>query len=407
MSLDTFLQSNSTELLYPNIRPTLNLNFAKAKTLDPRITFSRNSIGSYVDSDGLIKYASANQPRFDHDPITGTCKGLLIEEQRSNLTLYSDTLIGGNWSTPFSDSNISIRSNATLSPYNTLNATLMTLLSSGSGYHSYYGGSLGESVGDRYTFSVYVKSNGSTNVRIVVDNAYSQGSSTFSLSDGGLLLSGNGTIQRFLNGWFRITTTATLSIANTAPAVSCSGKSGDGIYIWGAQLEKGSFSTSYIPTLGSTVTRAADNASITGNNFSSWFSQNGEFSIYLEFLGYQTDSLYSALLYFSGQDLITRSFAGTNLTWQNAFSLVYASLGISNLNSTTVRQKIFGALENNTFILANSSTVNSKSTSQYGGTFTFKSQSSINFGINCSTTLARITYYPKRLPNSQLQLLAK
>jgi hypothetical protein len=47
-----------------------------------------------------------------------------------------------------------------------------------------------------------------------------------------------------------------------------------GVYVWGAQLELGSFPTSYIPTTASTVTRSADRASMTGTNFSSWYNSS-------------------------------------------------------------------------------------------------------------------------------------
>ena len=52
--------------VFPTVRPSLNLNFARSKTLDPRITFSGTSVGTYLDSDGLIKTAVADEPRFDH-----------------------------------------------------------------------------------------------------------------------------------------------------------------------------------------------------------------------------------------------------------------------------------------------------------------------------------------------------
>ena len=69
---------------YPSIRPTLDLNFAATKTLDRRITFTRDSVGTYTDETGYVKYASNNVPRFDHDPTTGESLGLLIEESRTN-----------------------------------------------------------------------------------------------------------------------------------------------------------------------------------------------------------------------------------------------------------------------------------------------------------------------------------
>ena len=82
---------------FPNTRPSLNLNFARSKTLDPRITFTRTSTGTYVDEIGIIRYSSADEPRFDHDPVTGECKGLLIEESRQNLLTYSADISNAAW----------------------------------------------------------------------------------------------------------------------------------------------------------------------------------------------------------------------------------------------------------------------------------------------------------------------
>ena len=79
---------------YPSIRPTLDLNFAATKTLDRRITFTRDSIGTYTDDMGILKYASNNVPRFDHDPTTGESLGLLIEESRTNQMIYSSDITG-------------------------------------------------------------------------------------------------------------------------------------------------------------------------------------------------------------------------------------------------------------------------------------------------------------------------
>ena len=69
---------------YPTIEPSLKLDFANARALDPRITFTRASVATYVGKDGLIKTAGVNEPRFDHDRATGESLGLLIEEQRTN-----------------------------------------------------------------------------------------------------------------------------------------------------------------------------------------------------------------------------------------------------------------------------------------------------------------------------------
>jgi hypothetical protein len=80
-----------TDLDYPVCRPSLDLDFTQEE-LDPRITFTRGSIGTRVNRNRVIETVAANTPRFDYDPVTGECKGLLIEESRSNNLLQSSRL---------------------------------------------------------------------------------------------------------------------------------------------------------------------------------------------------------------------------------------------------------------------------------------------------------------------------
>jgi hypothetical protein len=58
----------------------------------PVPTFTRESIGTFVNSQGLIEIVPVNTPRFDHDPVTGAPKGLLLEEARTNIVTRSNDL---------------------------------------------------------------------------------------------------------------------------------------------------------------------------------------------------------------------------------------------------------------------------------------------------------------------------
>lgn len=78
--------------------PSLDLRFAETKSLADAVsgrslvTFTRASSATVIGSTGVLETTSVDQPRFDHDPITGESLGLLVEEQRTNLLLNSGTL---------------------------------------------------------------------------------------------------------------------------------------------------------------------------------------------------------------------------------------------------------------------------------------------------------------------------
>lgn len=252
--------------LYPASRPALGIDFAKTKRLDPRVTFTRvmtgASVATYVGADGLIKTANNNVPRFDHNPTTGESLGLLVEEARTNLQTFSQgsTLTAGGTGTG------SITYNAGVAPDGTATATSVK------GVYTY--SAAWPAAGGNYGGSYFAEFNASTGVI------------TKSGNFGGYIPANHTTFVTMLgNGWYRISQGFSGQLvslfvkadgANVIKMESyidtlkiyVDGTSTTGFLVWGAQLEAGSFPTSYIPTSGSTVTRTPDVATLSNANSS-------------------------------------------------------------------------------------------------------------------------------------------
>ena len=261
---------------YPTIEPSLKLDFANARALDPRITFTRASTATYVGRDGLVRYAGEDEARFDHDPETGESLGLLIEESRSNLVTYSSDM--SQWT---SNGGI-VASDDTTAPDGTLTADKLTE-SSGGFNGQYNGGTITLSTNTTYSVASFIKPvdqpttrfgiySGSLWYAFVDTNWDANGNPTTNNSSG----ASNVKYESYSNGWYRASFTFTTPSSVSAfqqyhhhPDRTGSGKSA---WFWGAQLELGSFPTSYIPTSGSTATRAVDDAVIQGENFNSFFN---------------------------------------------------------------------------------------------------------------------------------------
>jgi len=317
-------------------RPSLDQQFADRKDLidaisgQQLITHTRASAGTYRGSDGLIKTATTNEARFDHDPVTGESLGLLVEELRSNLLLNSGTLATQDVG---------------------VTAVAHTL--------SFYG-------------------------------------------SGTVALSGTHTATVVGTGAYPARTTLTFTPTAGTLTVTVSGA------VEYANLEIGSFATSYIPTTASsTASRSADVVSITGANFSSWIDLNdGTFFSDSEVIvpNVQTQAAWSL----TGGTYVTslRQPQGAGNQFRAQIGNVFTSApGTGNLLSdgTTKACVAYSGTAGRLQVGSSSNDVTSAgvldATDLYIG--------SLAGGALLNGTIRRLVYWDQRLPNDTLESITQ
>jgi hypothetical protein len=253
------------------VAPKLNLDFTSA-VLDPRITLTRAAAtATRFNSDGEIEVMSADTARFDHDPITKVCKGLLIEEARTNL--YTNSFITKNLGNNMTYTDGDVAPDPT--QFFVLGQEDAT-----TGEHYFQDRFLSVVSGNTYTFSVYAKQGiGDRLLVLRID----LGSALFDFETQAVTSTGGyssvsmthigGGIYR-CQGTFTATSTTNylFRLQLFGAGFSYPGDGVSGIQVWGAQVEEGAFPTSYIPTAASAVTRNADVATMTGTDFSDWYN---------------------------------------------------------------------------------------------------------------------------------------
>jgi hypothetical protein len=277
--------------------------------------------------------------------------------------------------------------------------------------------------GTTYTFSCFVKAAERDFVQLRFGSAFGGQFQNFVIGgvNAGTIGSGVGAtaaIQAYPNGWYRCSITATSATTGSSqitigPQISSTalawnpyvGTIGSGIFVWGAQNEVGSFATSYIPTVASSVVRSADVCSITGGNFTSFYnSTEGTLvsNAYSNGLSPTTQNPVVSIENGISQILRIRHIGATN------------RLGVIVSGVTSSPSSGFDAI--NTLYklaLAASSTgadyaING---TQIADSFTGSSLTADNMKLSVSTagvsntTLASIRFYRKRLPVAKLQSL--
>lgn len=284
------------------VTPQMFLDFSSSSALPSHITFTRSTIGTYIDSDGIVQSAAINTPRFQSQ---GSTRGLLIEEQRTNLLLRSQEWDNASWT----KDNSSITANAIAAPDGTTTADLL-VESATTAVHGFNQTSSSNST-LAHTASLFVKAKERSILRIDLTDAatnfirayftLSGAGSTSNLSNNGTASGGSSKITALANGWYRVEVSGIPATANTgAVRLTCrmetalggTGYTGDGssgMYVWGAQLELWAsnatlpmFASSYIATTSATVTRTPDSALITSANFTSIFGSASQGTMFIE-----------------------------------------------------------------------------------------------------------------------------
>jgi hypothetical protein len=181
-------------------------------------------------------------------------------------------------------------------------------------------------------------------------------------------------------------------------------------YVWGPQAELGSFPTSYIPTSGSAATRAADNAKITGTNFTDFYN-SVEGTLVSEHMGAGSAIASPYIAMFSDgtnneRTILMSDYAGYQgiVKESNANQAILDGgtpiLNVKNKNAMAIKKDDF-ALSLNGGTVATDTSGNMSVVDQLW----IGSRNGADSYMN--NTIQSIKYYPKRLPNAQLQGLTQ
>jgi hypothetical protein len=369
-----------------------------------------STVGDYVPTTSVINSA----PRFTHDPTTGESLGLLVEEARTNL-VRNNTMVGavaGSPGTPPTNGWV-ITNNATYTSsiigtgiengINYIDIQYVIAAGAAASGGIVYADTPAGSASTTYTGSYYLKlvSGTSPQARFVwQDNVSTYNRTLFDLTS---------TLTRYTD---TLTTAAGAVLARFALGFAASPSGATFVIRVGLpQVEQGAFATSVIPTTTATVTRAADVASITGANFSSFYNQT-EGAVFVTSSLTGSSTVLDLVNISDGTSANTiairwaaASQAQFSITVAGANQVNIAPAGYSTLNqfyNRAIGYKLNDFAQSINTVLVGTDTA---------GTLPTASRLSIGAFADGTTaftgTIKRLTYWPTRLADTTLQQITQ
>jgi hypothetical protein len=169
------------------------------------------------------------------------------------------------------------------------------------------------------------------------------------------------------------------------------------------------FSSSYIPTTATAVTRSADVASITGDNFSRWYRQD-EGTVFADIAVTQPSIGGNQFVFRFSDNSFNNAIAinipgQTQLTTASGSVFDGSAISVASLIANTFSKIAGGYASNNLGISLNGATAIADTTATIATAMTRADIGSDHIGLNRvrAGTVRRLTYWPQRLPNSTLQ----
>ena len=371
---------------------SLDLQFAADKTMTarkgPTPVFTRGSTGTFVGSNGLIQSAAINDPRFDHTSA-GVCRGLLIEESRTNSTLQSE-----DFGTTWAAGGCAVSVNTAVAPDGNTTADSVNITNANGHFLAQ---NIAVSASTAYTLSFWVKRGTATALSYSVVNN----------TAGSNIVAPTSYYSQTSSAWARVSFTFTTPVGCTSVAIYMlrDGGSTGTVLLWGAQLEAGSFATSYIPTTTGSVVRSADVCSITGGNFTGIY--NAIEGTFLSNSSQPFITPVNAEIYAADNGSDTERFNlrhQTSLAVSQVGGVTQSVIDLSDPTANAV-SKIAYAYANANYGAARNGTLGLSSLNLAVPTVNriFIGSKGHNSSEYLNGHIASIRYYRKRLPDAKLQ----